>query len=502
MSLVRALYRPLLSCVLASLCASGALASSPSRFAVAPGMSASQIIARAASIGPTPQQLRWQHEELTAFVHFGPDTYTGLEIGTGTERPNIVDPQHFDPDGWMRVLHDAGFKKVMFTAKHHDGFVLWPSRYTRFGIAASRWRGGHGDMVGEVVRAARRHGLLVAFYLSPADIHESFVGGSYANGSLPKPSTIPTLVRDDDRHPPRFYQFVVDDYNRYYLNQLYELLTQYGPIDEVFLDGYNPLKQRPEPYDFEAWYRLIRALQPQAVMFGGPDVNWVGDEDGVARQAQWSVVAFNAAPRPDQTTAIQDPTDPHAGDRASLLDRRTREIRWYPSECDARLESTWFWHPTQPPKSLAQLITMYYTSVGRNCQLILDTPPDKSGRLDAADIARLGEFGRWLQAHAVHDLAAGVTAARSGETTVYTLRAPTRFQTVGFAEVIEGGQRVESFTVDADLGDGSWRTLARGETIGYKRLLRLEHPFVARRLRLRIIQARASVGPVTLVLYR
>jgi alpha-L-fucosidase len=481
----------------------GTLAADPSRVAVTPGLTRQQIIAAAARVAPTARQLRWQHEELTAFIHFGPDTYTGLEIGTGMERPDIVDPHHFDPDQWMRVLRAAGFKKVMFTTKHHDGFVLWPSRYTHFGIAASRWRAGRGDMVGAVVRAARRHGLAVAFYLSPADIHESFAGGTYANGSRPKPTTIPTLVAGDDRHPTHVYHFVVDDYNRYYLNELYELLTQYGPIDEVFLDGYNPLKARPEPYDFPAWYRLIRALQPGAVMFGGPDVNWVGNEDGVARQAQWSVVSFAAPPRPDQTTSIQDPTDPRAGDRASLLDSKVRELRWYPAECDARLESTWFWHPHQPPKSLAALTTMYDTSIGRNCQLILDTPPDKSGRLDAADVARLGEFGAWIRRHATDDLAAGQRALRTADDSyVFTLARPVRFQTVGFAEDIARGQRVEAFDVALDAGDGTWRPLVVGQTIGYKRLLPLDGPHSATRVRLHVRAQRAPAGPITLHLYR
>ncbi len=465
-------------------------------------MTPAQIVAAAARIGPSARQLRWQHEELTAFVHFGPDTYTGLEIGTGTERPNIVDPQHFDPDQWMRVLHDAGFKKVMFTTKHHDGFVLWPSRYTHFGIAASRWRGGRGDMVGEVVRAARRHGLAVAFYLSPADIHESLVGGTYADGSRSRSVTIPTLVPGDDRRPARFYRFVVDDYNRYYLNELYELLTQYGPIDEVFLDGYNPLKARPEPYDFAAWYRLIRALQPGAVMFGGLDLNWVGNEDGVARQAQWSVVSFAAQPRPDQTTSIQDPSDPRAGNRASLLDPKVREILWYPAECDARLESTWFWHPNQPPKSLAALTTMYDTSIGRNCQLILDTPPDKSGRLDAADVARLREFGAWIRRHASHDLAAGSRTTRAIDGAyIFTLAKPVSFATIGFAEDIRRGQRIESFDVDVDDGDGSWHPLVHGETIGYKRLFRFSREHVAARVRLRVGGQRAAAGPISLMLY-
>jgi alpha-L-fucosidase len=287
------------------------------------------------------------------------------------------------------------------------------------------------------------------------------------------------------------------------MNQLYELLTQYGPIDEVFLDGFNPLRKRPEPYDFNAWYRLIRDLQPNAVMFGGLDINWVGNELGVARQAQWSVVSFAGSPRPDQTSAIQDPTEPHAGNRASLVDPKTREIRWYPSECDARLESTWFWHPKQPPKTLADLETMYYTTVGRNCQLILDTPPNKSGLLDAADVARLREFGAWIHAHFTRDLAAGAASSRDAHGAfVYTLPRTTSFRTIGFAEQIASGQRVEAFAVDADAGDGIWRPLTSGQTIGYKRLIELDRTHTAHRVRLRILQTRGELAPIEMSLYR
>jgi alpha-L-fucosidase len=176
---------------------------------------------------------------------------------------------------------------------------------------------------------------------------------------------------------------------------------------------------------------------------------------------------------------------------------------WYPAECDGRLESTWFWHPHQPPKSLAALITMYDTSVGRNCQLILDTPPDKSGRLDAADVARLDEFGAWIRRHAAHDLARGQQARHVGnDSVIFSLAQPIRFRTLGFAEDIRRGQRVEAFDVALDDGSGRWKPLLVGQTIGYKRLLPLDRSHLAKRVRLHIRAQRAPVGPLTLLLYR
>ena len=447
----------------------------------------------AAHVTPAPRQLSWQHEERTAFIHFGPNTYTGREVGLGTEPPSTVNPSHLDTDGWMHALHDAGFTKVVLVTKHHDGLVLWPTRYTNYSIARSTWRGGRGDIVKSFVDSAHKFGLGVGFYLSPADLHEAQPGGRYANGSVARDTTIPTLASGDTRHPAKTFRYKLDDYNAYYLNTLYELLTQYGRVDEVWLDGFNPTK-RKEPYAFDAYYSMIRTLAPNAVIFGGPDLNWIGNEDGVARETQWSTVAFaTGTPRPDQTTALRDPSSPKLGGRDDLADPRTRLVLWYPSECDARLENTWFWHPNQPPKSLAELQSMYFTTVGRNCQLLLDVPPDKSGQFDAADTARLREFGTWIHSEFGHGLAEFSKQSWSGNGTTgaltVTLSAPTKFRILALDEQIEHGQRVERFAVDA-LIDGSWKQIAQGTTIGYKRLLQLPKPLVAQRLRVRVLESR------------
>jgi alpha-L-fucosidase len=461
---------------------------------IARGASPQNIVRDAGRLAPAPRQLAWQHEELTAFIHFGPNTFTGREWGTGRENPRAFDPSSLDTDQWARTLKAAGFKKVILVTKHHDGFVLWPTRYTKHSIASSKWNGGHGDVVRSFVRSAHKYGLLVGFYLSPADLYQAQPGGAYANGSTPKPRTIPALVPGDKRHPKRFFHFVLDDYNAYYLNELYELLTQYGPVEEVWFDGANPLagSGRIERYDFADWIAMVRALQPNAVIFP-IDVNWVGNEQGIARTSQWSAIPLTGPPVPTQATHVVDPSSPDLGDDATLTDPKTKLLRWMPSECDVPLEKGWFWHPHSPPKSLAQLETIYEDSVGRNCQLLLDVAPDRRGRFDTADVQRVEQFGAWVRQTFGRDLASGTL----------TLRAPhpVRAKYVVLQEDIRYGQRVERFAVEARSPSG-WQTIARGTTIGYKRILPLPGLVTTERLRIRILAARDTPHISRIALYR
>ncbi len=473
---------------------------------IAPGTPPQTIIRTAGRLAPAPRQLEWQREELTAFIHFGPNTFTNREWGTGREDPGVFRPADVDTDQWARTLHDAGFKKVILVTKHHDGFVLWPTRYTKHSITFSPWLGGHGDLVGAFVRSARKYGLLIGFYLSPADLNQALPGGTFANGSARKERTIPTLVPGDTRRPRRVFHFKLDDYNAYYLNELYELLTQYGPVEEVWFDGANPLKGsgRVQPYDFHAWFALVRALQPRAVIFP-IDINWVGNENGQARLSQWSVVPLTAAPVADQSTHAVDPSSPELGSDATLTNPKTKLLRWMPSECDVPLERGWFWHPNAPPKSPAALQAIYYDSVGRNCQLLLDVPPDRRGRFDAADSSRLLALGRWVRSTFADDLTRGaqMEARISGTRGVFTLSLPepAAVRIIALQEQFSLGQRVEEFAVDAQ-AQGQWRTVARGTTIGYKRLLRLPGIIVASGVRVRVLSARDTPHLARIALYR
>ncbi len=473
---------------------------------VTPGTPPQQVIRSAGQLTPNARQMEWQHEELTAFIHFGPNTFTGHEWGSGKEDPNVFDPSAMDTDQWMRSLKDAGFKKVILVAKHHDGFVMWPTRYTQHSVRSSRWRGGHGDVVGDFVKSAHKYGLIVGFYLSPADLNQAQPGGVFANGSAVRPVTIPTLVPGDTRKPAQAFHFNLNAYNAYYLNELYELLTQYGPVEEVWFDGANPLRDqgRIEHYDFTAWYTMVHALQPKAILFP-IDINWVGDEAGQARLSQWSVIPLTGPPVADQSTHVIDPGSPDLGDDATLTNPKTRMIRWMPSECDVPLEKGWFWHPDSPPKSLAALQEIYFASVGRNCQLLLDVPPDQRGLFDDADVSRLHEFGEWIRTQFAHDLAAGATrnddSAGGLRTFSFMLPRAETFDIVALQERIEDGQRVARFVVEARTANG-WEQIASGTTIGYKRLLQLPAPVTARVVRVKVLAARDRPELASLSLYR
>jgi alpha-L-fucosidase len=418
----------------------------------------------ASSVRPSERQLAWQQQELTAFVHFGVNTFTDLEWGTGLDDPAVFDPQDLSCDQWVRVLVEAGCKSVILTAKHHDGFCLWPTRYTTHNIAASP---SGRDVMAELSAACAEHGLGLGFYLSPADLYqEKAPGGYYGNGSPVVASEI----------QPGF-TYEVDDYNRYYLNQLYELLTQYGPIVEVWLDGANPTSTAQE-YAFDAWFDLIRRLAPSAtIAVGGPDVRWVGNEDGFARETEWSVVPFASGRMVAAETAAElaGPAELAAAD----------ELRWYPAEVDVSIRPGWFYHAAEDKavKSVAELLDIYRKSVGRNAVLLLNIPPDRHGRFADPDVQALSAFG---------------AAVRSYYGAAVEL--PGSFNVVSLREDIADGQQVESFAVDA-LIDGSWSEIATGTTIGHRRLIPLKRSVTADAVQVRLLATRAPSPTVTLTVH-
>ncbi|WP_427887939.1 alpha-L-fucosidase [Kribbella sp. GL6] len=406
----------------------------------------------ASAVRPSARQVAWQRQELTAFVHFGPNTFTDLEWGTGVDDPAAFNPTALDCSQWTRTLVDAGFKSVILTAKHHDGFCLWPSKFLDHSVAASYGR----DVVGELSAACREAGLGFGVYLSPADLYqEKAPGGYYGNGSPAVPSRIGE------------FEYVVDDYNRFYLNQLHELLTSYGPIAEVWLDGANPTSSA-QTYAFDAWFDLIRRLAPDAtIAVGGPDVRWVGNEDGFARETEWSVVPFADGAMLAEQTA-RDVAGPEQLAKAD-------ELRWYPAEVDVSIRPGWFYHAAEDDavKTLPELLDIYRRSVGRNAVLLLNIPPDRRGMFADPDVAALKAFGAAVREYYGTDLV-----------------LPATINVVDLRESIEQGQQVESFAVDA-LVDGSWREIATGTTIGHRRLL-VVPPVAASDVRVRVLAARAE----------
>lgn len=408
---------------------------------------------------PSARQLAWQQIEFHGFIHFGPNTFSDREWGEGTEDPAKFNPTDFDAVQWVRAFKAGGAKQIVLTSKHHDGFCLWPSSYTKHSVASSPWRDGKGDVVGEVAAACRAEGLKFGVYLSPWDRHEPTYGDS-----------------------PR--------YNEHFKKQLAEVLTKYGPIHEVWFDGAcgeGPNGKRQE-YDWPGFIEVVREHAPDAVIFSdaGPDIRWVGNEAGFAGETCWS-------------TLRRDEFYPGTPKYAQLTEGHEDGTHWVPAECDVSIRPGWFYHPAEDSKvkSLEKLMEIYYASVGRNGVLLLNVPPDRRGRIHEIDEARLAEFGRAVRETFATNLARGAKATMSAggrtadaaacidgdwrtavlpgddagsvEVTVDAGRSVS-FDRVVLQENIAEGQRVRAFHVEVQEG-AAWREIARGTTVGYKRIL-------------------------------
>ena len=435
------------------------------------GATLEQKVDMAARLVPTPQQLEWQQMELTAFLHFGINTFTGREWGDGKENPALFNPTDFDAEQWVRSLKEAGFKMAILTAKHHDGFCLWPTKTTGHSVAASPWKDGKGDVVRELRDACDKYGIKFGVYLSPWDRNASCYGDS------PK-------------------------YNEFFIEQLTELLTNYGEVHEVWFDGANgegPNGKKQE-YDWTAILSTIRRLQPRAVTaIMGDDVRWVGNERGLGRETEWSATVLTPgtyARCEEQNKALGvKATSTDLGGRDMLVN--AKELFWYPSEVDVSIRPGWFYHQQEDNqvKSLKHLTDIYFKSVGYNSVLLLNIPPDQRGRISDADVNRLKEFADYRkEIFADNRVKGGLKAwtARPGDTRVYQLKPKSEINVVMLREDISKGQRMEAFTVEALTADG-WKEIAKGTTVGYKRLIRI--PAVeARQLRVKVDACRLAAN--------
>lgn len=404
----------------------------------------------AARLVPSPQQLEWQQMELTAFLHFGINTFTGREWGDGKENPQLFNPTELNAEQWVRVLKESGFKMVLLTAKHHDGFCLWPTRTTKHSVASSPWKDGKGDVVKELRDACTKYGMKFGVYLSPWDRNAECYGDS-----------------------PR--------YNQFFIEQLTELLTNYGEVHEVWFDGANgegPNGKKQE-YDWDAFYKTIQRLQPKAVMaIMGDDVRWVGNEKGLGRETEWSATVLTPgvyARSAENNAALNiGPTAKDLGSREMLAN--AKELFWYPSEVDVSIRPGWFWHEEENDrvKSLKHLSDIYFQSVGYNSVLLLNIPPDTRGLIHEADVARLKEFAAYREATFKDNRVtngAELWKARPGDSRSYALKTDSKINVVMLQENISSGQRVEKFEVEV-WKDGSWEKAGEGTTVGYKRMVR------------------------------
>jgi alpha-L-fucosidase len=389
-------------------------------------------------VKPTPQQVAWQDMEMGAIIHFGTNTFLNREWGDGTAPTSVFNPQHVDTDQWIEAAKSAGIGYVVLVAKHHDGFALFPSAQTDYSVKSSPWLGGKGDLVRMVSDSARSHGLRFGVYLSPWD-----------------------------RHDPRYQDPTA--YDKYYLSMLEELASHYGELTEFWLDGAGSASRT---YDFDTIIDNLRTYQPNALVFADvglfkyADLRWVGTESGKVDFENWNVV-----------------------DRAGYL-------RWRPVEADTPLHTDhWFWHPNDEGtlKSVDELVKEYDETVGRGAQLMLGLAPDNTGRLPAADVARLKEFGERihqiygnnLALHAEYTIA--VAAAFDGDPNTYwqalassagnvapavltvQFAQPTMFDRTVTMERLNDGQHITAYSIEVE-EHGQWREVARAEAVGHKKI--------------------------------
>lgn len=403
---------------------------------------------------PSTRQLLWQQLETTAFLHFTVNTFTDKEWGDGTEDPTVFKPTRLNTRQWIKALKNAGFKMAIITAKHHDGFCLWPSRYTAHSVKSSPWKNGKGDVVKEVADACREYGLKFGIYLSPWDRHEPSYGTS--------------------------------SYNSYYKNQLRELLTGYGKISEVWFDGAKGDNAKDMEYDFKGYWKLVRELQPKAVMFSdaGPDVRWVGNETGNAGQTCWS-------------TITTDGMAPGKADAKYLNTGDPDGKYWIPPETDVSIRPGWFYHPGENDKvkSPKELVNLYYESVGHNSLLLLNIPPNREGLFSDNDIASITGFRNILNETFKTNLASGKVPSsltdknlstyisfKANEPLIIDFKKPVKIDRILLQENIAAGQRIKKALFE--YWDGQeWKPLVEFTTVGYKRLLRFnEQAFLKLRL--------------------
>ena len=419
------------------------------------------FLQEAALCKPSQRQMEWFRTEFYAFVHFGINTYTNREWGDGSEDPSLFDPSALDCDQWVRAVKAAGMKGLILTAKHHDGFCLWPSAYTEHSVKHSP----HPvDVVKEAADACRRGGIRFGVYLSPWDRNCPLYG--------------------------------TEAYNDYYCSQLEELLTGYGDIFCVWFDGAcgEGPNGKKQVYDFSRYIRLIRKLQPNAVIFNdhGPDIRWIGNESGRSRHAEWAVVPselcsfaeIQTGPGPlTGDLSYMYNTDPDPGAMHTIL--YSKGLVFCPAETDMSIRPGWFYHPDEAPHDLSRLFDTYLRTVGGGGCFNLNIPPDRSGRFAQEDVNRLEALGEQIGRTFAHECAgeAQKTVTRISPTQLQLdLRwdSPRDITFVTLQEDIEKGQRIENFQLRAVLKEGQMITVYQGTTVGYKKICPLRPNRTAR----------------------
>ena len=409
---------------------------------------------------PTPLQVEYHKMELIGFVHFTVNTLTDREWGLGDELPTVFNPTDLDAGQWAAVAAEVGMRELILTAKHHDGFALWPSRHTEHSVRHSPWRNGEGDVVAELYAASRDYGLKIGLYLSPWDRNHAAYGTSA--------------------------------YIEYYRDQLRELLTDYGEVTEIWVDGanggtgyYGGAKEerridRETYYQWDSTFAIIKSLQPATLIFSdaGPDIRWIGNERGFAGETNWSMLNTDGVMIGAADQAYLNTGDPEGPD-------------WVVPLCNTSTRPGWFYHADQDDavKTPQELVDVYYRSVGRNCVLLLNVPPDKRGLFHENDVAALREFRRILDETFVNNLAANKTVVADNHRLAHEYFSPSKvvdedpesywaaddgrrnatleidlveatyFDRIMLQEPTRFGQRIAEFAIEARV-NGNWTVVA------------------------------------------
>lgn len=458
---------------------------------------------KAAHIIPSKNQYEALKDEFIAFVHFGPNTFSRMEWGNGMEDPSIFNLKNLDTDQWCKAMKDAGMKKVIITAKHHDGFVLWQSRYTQHGVMSSPFKNGKGDVVKELSESCKKYGIKLGVYLSPADLYQiENPAGLYGNLSKYTKRTIPRKVEGRPFENKTTFEFEVDDYNEYFLNQLFELLTEYGPIDEVWFDGAHPKRKGNQQYKYRDWKKLITALAPNAVVFGKEGTRWCGNEAGATRDTEWNVVPYDEDPR--TMNLFADITDEDVGSMQKLV--KGKFLHYQPAETNTSIREGWFYRDDtdQKVRTTDDVFDIYERSVGGNSIFLLNIPPNRQGKFSDQDVQVLQETGKRIQETYGVSLLEGADGPKElldqdnkthlilhNEEPIVEVTLPkttkiNRFLVQEHVEVY--GERVAKHGLDAWV-NGEWQEIANATNIGYKRILRFPE-VETNKLRLRILESR------------
>ena len=450
--------------------------------------SVDEVTYLATKVRPSTQQIDYQQREMLGFIHFGINTFTGKEWGTGKEDPKIFNPTKLDADSWVKTFKDAGITGVILVAKHHDGFCLWPSKYTEHSIANSPWKNGQGDIVKDVAEACRKYDMKLCLYLSPWDMHEKTYG--------------------------------TNEYNEYYIHQMEELLTNYGPVYLFWFDGAGTVDKegiQNVPLDWDRFFSRAKELQPNILLSGIKDIRWIGNEAGKGHETEWCVQGINGT-----HGEFRNQSSPLLGTIEYMM--KKEKLVWYPSRGGLPIRKGWFYNPQDDhtTKSLQYLINSYFSTVGQNANLLLNLSPDTLGRIPQKDAQRLLEFGNAIKEMKKNDYAkeAKVTpiSGWSGSTksnlivdndpftswhtednvckaeAIISLKKASTINVIKVQENIRDyGQRVKSFAIDAWL-DNQWKEIKKSTTIGFRKIIHLDRPITTDKFRIRFLDARISIS--------